>query len=165
MAHAGGACCHWCEARFPWSNAMRRHDHRCARRHLRPSHPYRRAGVWGGEELRDAPRPRTHESIIAAGAASAASDMPWAHPHHPRKASGVDGECPLAKIPLFNLVWDLCMDFMHIVKVLISGHLLPLLKGQRALVLPIVKANLAEDRDIARYSPATPSCARTCDRL
>ena len=50
------------------------------------------------------------------------------------------------------------MDFMHIVKVHMSGHLLPLLKGQRDLVHPIVKANLEKDRDISRFLPACLHC-------
>jgi hypothetical protein len=63
----------------------------------------------------------------------------------------VDGECPLALVPLFNLVWDVCMDFMHIVKVLIAGHLIPLLKSKRSLMPPQVKNNAANDPIIARY--------------
>jgi hypothetical protein len=156
MAHAGTHDCHWCEGHFPWSHAMRRHDHRCARRFLREGHPFRRGGVWGDEELRPEPRTRTHESIIAAGVAAGASELEWDDRAHPRKATGVDGECPLSKIPLFDMVWDVCMDFMHIVKVLVSGHLLPLLKGKRKLKDPQVKANLEGDPDVARSSLARP---------
>lgn len=151
MAHSGGHDCHWCEAEFPWSHAMRRHDHRCARRFLRQGDPWRYGGVWGDVEVRNAPNLRTHAGIIADAVVSEASDLPWVHKQHPRRASGVDGPCPLALVPLFNLVWDVCMDFMHIVKVLISGHLLPLLKSKRGLSPPQVKLNAANDAAIRRY--------------
>ena len=74
----------------------------------------------------------------------------WKSDDHPRASSGVDGECPLAKVPLFNMVWDFCMDYMHLVKVLLSGHLIPLLKCQRSLTPPIVAANPNGDRALAR---------------
>ena len=77
--------------------------------------------------------------------------MEWKHKQHPRRETGVDGHCPLARIPLFNLVWDVCMDFMHLVKVLIAGHLIPLLKGQRGLSSAQVKANAANNAEINRY--------------
>jgi hypothetical protein len=151
MAHSGAKDCHWCEAEFPWSHAMRRHDHRCARRFLRQGHQHHGAGVWGNAENRNAPQTRTHASIVAAANVSEASDMKWDHKQHPRRATGVDGHCPLAKVPLFDMVWDVCMDFMHIVKVLIFGHLLPLLKGLRGLSPPQVKVNAANDAEINRY--------------
>jgi hypothetical protein len=151
MSHCGSHPCHWCEAEFPWSHAMRRHDHRGGRRHLRDNHPWRRRGVWGAAEDRGPPPHRTHESVIADAAEAASSALPWQSKTHPRRKSGVDGPCPLAKVPLFNLVWDVCMDFMHIVKVLMSGHLFPLLKGQRSLKAPQVEANEAEDPEVARY--------------
>jgi hypothetical protein len=93
---------------------------------------------------------RTHASIIADGAATAASRLEWKHKQHPRRDTGVDGPCPLAKVPLFDLVWDVCMDFMHLVKVLIAGHLIPLLKSQRGLSPPQVKVNAANDVEVSR---------------
>ena len=152
MAHSGQKDCHWCEQKFPWSHAMRRHDHRCARCFLRPAHPYRSQGVWGEEELRLPPQMRTHASIVADAAATEASRLEWKHKQHPRRDTGVDGPCPLAKVPLLNLVWDVCMDFMHIVKVLISGHLFPLLKSQRGLSAPQVKVNEANNAEVNRYA-------------
>jgi hypothetical protein len=95
---------------------------------------------------------RTHASIVADGAATEASRLPWKHKQHPRRDTGVDGPCPLAKVPLFDLVFDVCMDFMHIVKVLISGHLLPLFKSQRGLTFPQVKVNDANNEEINRYA-------------
>jgi hypothetical protein len=75
----------------------------------------------------------------------------WNHKRHPRYDTGVDGPCPLARVPLFDLVWDVCMDFMHMVKVILAGHLLPLFKSQRGLTPPQVKANAANDPEIRRY--------------
>jgi hypothetical protein len=152
MAHAGKKDCHWCEQEFQWSHAMRRHDHRSARCFTRPGHPFRNAGVWGEAENRPPPTMRTHASIIAAAATTEASRLKWDDKQHPRRATGVDGRCPLAKVPLFDLVWDVCMDFMHIVKVLIAGHLFPLLKSQRALTPPQVKVNAANNAEINRYA-------------
>jgi hypothetical protein len=151
MAHAGAHACHWCEVAFPWAHAMRRHDHRAARCFLRANHPWRGPGVWGEQEDRPPPNPRTHARVVAAAAASEAeTDLAWDHDDHPRKASGVDGLCPLAKLPLFNMVWDVCMDYMHIVKVLISGHLLPLLKSSRGLKSPQVQENEPPDPEVTR---------------
>lgn len=161
MAHAGAKSCHWCQIVFPWSHAMRRHDHRSARRNLPPFHPMRRAGVWGKAEDRGPPEPRTHASIIRdAATTEAAWQLKWKDKQHPRRDTGVDGECPLAKVPLFNLVWDVCMDYMHLVKVLISGHLLPLLKSQRTLKPPQLKANLGRDREVSRYTHLAPQYVR-----
>ncbi len=151
MSHAGSHACHWCLAEFPWSHAMRRHDHRTARRFTREGHPYRNGGVWGPAETRRIPPTRTHEGIVAAGQVTEASQLDWQDKQHPRYQTGVDGPCPLALVPLFDLVWDVCMDFMHMVKVILSGHLLPLLKGQRALTTPQIKANPGNDPEIRRY--------------
>jgi hypothetical protein len=74
----------------------------------------------------------------------------WKSDAHPRASSGVDGECPLAKVPFFHMVWDFCMDYMHLVKVLLEGHLIPLLKCQRALTSPIVSENVSGDPEVAR---------------
>jgi hypothetical protein len=163
MAHAGGRACHWCNVQFPWCNAMQRHDHRSARRFTDHGHACRGAGVWGDAEPRAVPTMRTHAGIIRDGLASARSDLPWNNDEHPRYRSGVDGECPLAKVPLFDLVWDVCMDFMHIVKVLMAGHMVPLMKGLRGLKPPKVKANVALDPAVARYPARAVSivcCAR-----
>jgi hypothetical protein len=151
MSHSGRHDCHWCEAEFPWCHAMRRHDHRSARRFVAADHPFRKAGVWGKTELRPPPPVRKHEDIIAAGERAGASVLDWDDEEHPRKESGVDGECPLAMIHLFDLVWDVCMDFMHIVKVFLSGHLLPLLKGKRRLKPPQLRANDDNDPQLTRY--------------
>ena len=129
---------------------MRRHNHACARRFLPTNDPYRSGGAWGPQERRDPPEPRTHEGIIADGLASATSNEPWDSDNHPRKSSGVDGECPLALVPLFNMVWDFCMDYMHLVKVLISGHLIPLLKCERTISKPMVSENLEQNAEKSR---------------
>ena len=151
MAHSGGHDCHWCEAEFPWSHAMRRHDHRIARRFLQDGHAWRSGGVWGLPEPLPPPQMRTHAGIVRDAEITEACDWEWKHKQHPRRATGVDGPCPLALVPLFDLVWDVCMDFMHIVKVLVAGHLLPLLKGKRGLTPPQVKENPANDAEIRRY--------------
>ena len=84
MAHSGRKDCHWCEEEFPWSHAMKRHDHRSARRFTRPHHPYRNAGVWGEQDDRPPPPLRTHESIIADAVVTEASLLEWKHKQHPR---------------------------------------------------------------------------------
>ncbi len=158
MAHMGSHDCHWCDAEFPWSHAMRRHDHRGARRFLQPGDAWRNGGVWGEAQARPPPPSRTHAGIIRAAEVTRASDLKWEHKQHPRRDTGVDGPCPLALVPLFDLVWDVCMDFMHIVKVLISGHLLPLLKSKRGLTPPQVKVNAANNATVRRYN--CYSCSR-----
>lgn len=49
---------------------------------------------------------------------------------HPVKSSGVKFLSGLLFVPLFNIILDINPDVMHIVKQLLGGRVMPLLKGQ-----------------------------------
>jgi hypothetical protein len=66
------------------------------------------------EEHDPAPEPRTHAETIRQG--RQAEDYVGPKENHPRKQSGINGWCPLGVVPLFDLIWDVCPDFMHIIK-------------------------------------------------
>jgi hypothetical protein len=42
----------------------------------------------------------------------------WTGPdnRHPRHTTGVNASCPLSKLHLFDIIWDICPDMMHIIK-------------------------------------------------
>ena len=52
--------------------------------------------------------------------------------HQPYKTTGVSEFSPLFYFPLFNLIWDVCIDAMHTVPGWVKSHLFPLLRGTRA---------------------------------
>lgn len=80
------------------------------------------------------PQHRTHEGFIADARANekwtgTKKDAPW-------KASGVQKLSPLAYLPLFDLVWDILMDLMHIVSGFWKRHIFPAFKGKRLPAVP-----------------------------
>jgi hypothetical protein len=113
MRHAGFYGCHWCKGYFythsPGHNVCINN-----RRNLRPNHPYRTDARWEHRETR-APVPlRTKEEVEAqsreidslAGTAKTRQQV----------ATGITGVCLLVLIDLFDIVWDMMPDMMHIVK-------------------------------------------------
>lgn len=55
---------------------------------------------------------------------------------HPAKQHGVYGLCPLSSLKHFDIIWDIMPDMMHICKGVLAGHLIPLMKGDRAPAKP-----------------------------
>ena len=55
---------------------------------------------------------------------------------HPRHASGIKGATPLGNIPLFDIIWDILPDMMHVVEGFLKTHLFKLLKGDRSAARP-----------------------------
>jgi hypothetical protein len=114
MKHAGAYGCHWCEGYFyPHSPGHNVCIHN--RRNLRGEHPFRTNPQW---EVRDdrTPNPlRTTEEVETK--ARELSDM-VAGPEKDRAqtASGIDGFCVLLLLHMFDIVWDMLPDMMHIVK-------------------------------------------------
>jgi hypothetical protein len=50
---------------------------------------------------------------------------------HPKHSTGINGWCPLGELPMFDLVWDICPDMMHIIKNLFERFFGSLLRGER----------------------------------
>jgi hypothetical protein len=67
------------------------------------------------------------------------SDLPWDDKEHPRRASGVNGISALSLYPMFDIVWDIMPDWMHIIKNLVLPHFIKVVKGKRKLKMPAYK--------------------------
>ena len=96
---------------------------------------------FGAVEHGDAPPVRTHDGFVAAARANALhkrqylmkekrSDPPFKK-DSPYKTSGVKEFSPLCCYPMFNIVWDVLMCFMHMVPVILRDHIVPLMRGKR----------------------------------
>jgi hypothetical protein len=59
------------------------------------------------------------------------SKLAYGNLNHPRKTSGVNEVSPLSHLPMWDMVWDHPMDFMHIVEGGMKSHIVPLMKGER----------------------------------
>ncbi len=138
MSHQGAKACHWCKGKWKKNPAFRRH---CCCGHYR----------WldAGDPLRtddeEPPDARTPSGISRDGQAAEDSDLPLKDPKHPRKRSGVNCTSALSLLPMFNIVWDVLPDWMHIMKNLILPHFLKVVKGKRKLTRPIYKQVPAEN--------------------
>jgi hypothetical protein len=114
MKHAGAYGCHWCKGYFyphsPGHNV-------CIfnRRNLRPNHPYRTDDRWGPPENRTPHPLRTTEEVEAK---SREIDEMDAGPDKVREqtSTGIDGFCLLLMLGMFDIVWDMLPDMMHITK-------------------------------------------------
>ena len=145
MAHQGSKACHWCEGCWPKNRAYRRHCFDGHERWLEADNPLRT-----GDDL--APPDRTPASVARDAKASADSDLLWKDENHPRRASGVNGVSALSLLPLFNIIWDVLPDWMHIIKNLMLPHFLKVVKGKRKLKQPqwvTTKANATPEQAAA----------------
>ena len=55
---------------------------------------------------------------------------------HPSKLYGIKRLSPLVYFPLFDIIWDILPDLMHIIEGLQKTHILPLLKRKRKPKVP-----------------------------
>ena len=115
------------------------------RAYLPAGHPMRAASGFHGRRCDDPiPPARTHEGYVRDGLANEAhrdrlldagldarrrgifkKDFPY-------KTTGVKECCPLRFYPLFDLVWDIMPDMMHLGTGIWQRHIFELLKGGRA---------------------------------
>ena len=112
------------------------------RKWLPPDHELRRNSVTFGKEEHGQPPPvRTHAGMLSDAFRNQEHLKRYrqAHPGDPKaykkdlpyKTTGVKEVCPLAALHLFNLVWDLLPDMMHIVPAVMKGHVVPMMQGKR----------------------------------
>jgi hypothetical protein len=112
--HAGGYACHWCEGYFyphsPGHNVCV-HD----RRNLRDGHPFRKDPRWGPHEVLPPNTLRSHEGVEKLAhelsAMEEGKDLELR-----KKQCGIREYCALGLLYLFDIVWDMMPDMMHIVK-------------------------------------------------
>jgi hypothetical protein len=140
MAHQGTKACHWCEGSWGKDPAFRRHCYGGHYRWLDQGNPLR-----PDDEV--APAARTPASVARDAQASVDSDLNYGHTRHPRKASGVNTTSALSLLPMFNIVWDVLPDWMHIIKNLMLPHFIKVVKGKRKLKMPEYITLPADDAD------------------
>jgi len=119
MKHAGAYGCHWCKGYFyPHSPGHNVCIHN--RRNLRLNHPYRTDERWGHTETRDPTPLRTSDEVFLQ---SRAIDNMEEGPDKIRrqKSTGIDGFCLLLLLSMFDIIWDMLPDMMHITKGLFSA--------------------------------------------
>jgi hypothetical protein len=114
MRHSGFYGCHWCQGYFYTHSAGHNvciHN----RRNLRANHPYRTDARWDHRDPRGPVPLRTKEEVEAQ---SREIDGMQAGPAKVRRqvATGITGLCLLVLVGLFDIVWDMMPDMMHIVK-------------------------------------------------
>jgi hypothetical protein len=106
---------------------------------LREYHPGSATVAPRHAELRPAPANRTHANVCAQGLANEQHTAAILNPAPPRvfkkdapyKYTGVKEQCALRFLPLFDIIWDILPDMMHIIPVLWKGHIFKLFNGTR----------------------------------
>ena len=132
MSHQGSRACHWCEGTWKKNKAYNRHCFGGHQRWLDQANPLR-------TDSATAPPARTPASVARDARVSNDSDLPWDDKEHPRRASGVNGISALSLYPMFDIVWDILPDWMHIIKNLVLPHFIKVVKGKRKLKMPAYK--------------------------
>jgi hypothetical protein len=101
-------------------------------------------------ELRPQPRHRTHAGIVRD--AEAQRDHAGLKKDAPYKTTGVKECSPLRFVHLFDLVWDILPDMMHIVPVIWKGHIFKMFRGLRmpAQVKPRKKYTDAQNKKLMK---------------
>jgi hypothetical protein len=102
--------------------------------HTAPGDLLRTAPEYKEQELRGANAPRTHEEAMQTG--RDCEEHIGFKKDHPKKATGIKGRSPLGNVPLFDLIWDILPDMMHILEGFHKTHLLKFLKGKRKAARP-----------------------------
>jgi hypothetical protein len=87
------------------------------------------ASGFQAPEYRNPPEPRSHAEVYSQSIE--AENWQGAKSKHPSQLHGIKGWSVLGIIPLFDLVWDICPDIMHIIKNLFERFFGTLLAGAR----------------------------------
>jgi hypothetical protein len=114
MKHAGFYSCHWCKGYFYHHSP----GHMVCinnRRNLRHAHPYRKDARWGPHESRDPVPLRTAEEVESQSREISAMDEGPAKVQT-QLSSGINDLCLLVLLSMFDIVWDMLPDMMHITK-------------------------------------------------
>ena len=134
-------CCHWCKYKSEKGIHINRRLWKSFRRYLPEGHHLREASGFHGPACREAPpEPRTHQEFASLGTANEVHMEKVVKKLRPRvfkkdapyKDSGIHSSCPLRWIFMFDLVWDILPDMMHIIWGIWHRHLLQVWRGNRA---------------------------------
>ena len=149
MKHAGTFACHWCT--HPFVKELGQVGSCYAnnnRRHLPPEHPWRQRREYGADNVDfpeddEPPATRSHEEVCRVGRRiTFDGETLQKHVH-----LGVDGFCVLSVLKLWNTIWDIPPDFMHVNKDIFQYHLLPLFKCKSAAIPSKPKKRKMDDKD------------------
>ena len=152
MKHSGAMACHWCE--HPFQFHSRGHNVALGtRRHLAPDNPFRRDDSFAEPELRPPPPMRDHCQMCTT--AENMANLSGAELEKEQTRTGINGECWLSHLHMFNMVWDITGDMMHILKGMWGRRLMPLLKGTIAPAPPVPLPKTHSDGHGGRM-PYTP---------
>ena len=105
--------------------------------------PRRQVGAEREDEA--APEPRTAAGYLDKGRAN----ENWQGPriHRPSKEHGVKEVSPLNFYPMFDLVWDVMPDMMHIGPGVWKRHILAALRGKRTPAQPKPRRTWTEEQN------------------
>ena len=125
--HCGYDACHWCKDRGQHSKGLQRMVYGRYRRWLPDDDEWRHDfASFGSYEFDETPDVRTHEETVQVGIEADAIGRTGTQPD---VCEGVKGPCFLSFLDLFNLIWDICPDLMHIIKNLFQRMFVPLFSG------------------------------------
>ena len=126
--------CHWCTHKSTPAPEISRRCWCDFRRYLPEGHHLREHASFGTPEHREAPSPRTHTQFVKDGKANQQHrGFKKDAPYH---RTGVKMLSPLASLPLFNLVWDVLPDMMHIITGIWKRHIFAMFVGTRKPTRP-----------------------------
>ena len=83
-------------------------------RWLPTGHRFRKDADFGSYRGDDPPGARNAAECVAQG--KAADNHRGTKKAHPKETTGINRSCPLSYLRLFDIVWDICPDMMHIIK-------------------------------------------------
>ena len=142
--------CHWCTHKSVHAPEVNRRCWCDYRRFLPADHELRMHARYGAPETRPPPDPRTHAGFVADAVENVThrgfkKDAPY-------KRSGVKELSPLGALPMFNLVWDILPDMMHIIPGVWARHIFGMFNGERTPARPKQRKKFtdAENRELQK---------------
>jgi len=83
-------------------------------RWLPKNHRFQRDESFGSARRQDPPDARNADECVAQG--KDCDHYRGFKNAHPSETTGINRSCPLSFLHLFDIVWDICPDMMHIVE-------------------------------------------------
>jgi hypothetical protein len=154
MKHSGLFGCHWCMHPFRKRLGTSGSNHADNnRRNMAPDDPLRWDDEYGGDK-EDAnenvpPHARTHAGICEVGRRLSNFEGTKAERERQQEATGINGFCVLGLLPMFDMAWDILLDWMHVIKNIFEDHLLKLFFAAKPVAQPKHPSHKMNGRDLA----------------
>lgn len=134
--------CHWCRHKSRHAPEINRRCWCDYRRYLPEDHELRAHGAFGLPEGLPPPEHRSHAGFVEDALANVRhrglkKDAPY-------KSTGVKSLSPLAALPMFDLVWDVLPDMMHVVPNIWKAHVFQMFMGKRNPAQPRARKSLSK---------------------